>query len=865
MNSWLNRTDRNFAENLEFGIKIILSPEFPTVAKYQSILEYFCRQLPKYRKHLLKSDIDFDSNWDVVNQFLGILFPQNAVSTDVQEDVLDLICDQATKTIETPKEGICHSFIVILKHNCYKKIFKFDLEKYGTFMGTFIDYLGKYIERTGKIPENIIKTTIEDVSHYVRGAAINTGFRQIFFDKMLLPFTMLVEILEQKTSSSCREELLKFLQQLCFMEENLDKYTRLFNGEEAEEGLIIVFDPKNRSKRIWLMITEAFLKSYKTVNANFVEFLFEQVCNPACEVFPVSDCLKFIEQMFKLFKKYDIILKKPEVVDEFDLISYLREKLEEICSEHYETSTKEILELVVTCVAYNPIIMERRLFSVLANCMFVSKSSLEVNQKYEEFVKAIIRMTYDLRRGEFFVVYLTKAVREKLESYKISKKLKRKANVNDSNGMRKKLKDANGSFSQSDMNSTLDESSTLDVKETPEILSKFKDIQYAWPYDATEQEFSHLISLLTSKQALTTWRLLSEFLNDELDSFTETTENKLFLIDLLSTLLCQFIANNQLTDHAHLYWDLINERCTYLRSVLTKFGKAILHMEHNRRLINAFLSICYEFSNFETLIWYYSPDSIVTEKDLVKEYPELPVLDLKQQSHTLHDYLTVEEWKLIEQRIKNFGKFECRSNINLVNLQKVHAALLFDDRKMLKKDWNHLVEMVLEDEEQIKMLIKDNSVNQWFVQHLNRSQMIKVANIIVNSSEDERSNLVSKAFMEVPEKIDLLCLVAISKMCSIANSILKNIDLEQILEKNVEYVGSNVASILMDAPAKNTIESEELKKCLELIKQLPIGFISIECRSIIFSLLLGTVINIGSDVDLAVILNEVMTSKIFLH
>lgn len=445
-------------------------------------------------------------------------------------------------------------------------------------------------------------------------------------------------------------------------------------------------------------------------------------------------------------------------------------------------------------------------------------------------------MTNDLRRGEYFVVYLIKAVREKLEAYEIPKKTKRKA-FTDGQSNVKRLKSNTGETSK--IFSTLDETTEI------ESLLKFKEISYAWPYNATEQEFSHLISLLTSRQMMTAWRLLCEFLKEELSSLDSASENKLFIVDLISCLLCQFLSNNQLAEQAHLYWDVIVERCTVMKDLLKTFGKSLLHMQHNRRLINAFLSISYEFSSFESLLWYYCPDSIATDKTLIEQYPDLPEMDLKKQSKLLFDYLDHDEWKLIEQRIKNFGKFECCYNIGLIHLQKVHAALLFEGHKGFKRNWTNLVDLVMSDDKMITALLQDDAVSRWFVQHLDKKQMRKVAEILAAMTETQIVSFMQKEFMEVSEMANVVSLMMFKEICEANNSVFEGFNFKEVLELNVDYVTSAISETLLKVDKKHEVQHDT--KNIEILCHLPLGNISKECKTILFGLLLGLMTDLGKN------------------
>lgn len=373
LQTWLHHHYKSFPESLIFAMKILQSPEFPISAKYETVFEYFCEKLPEYRKTLIKSEQNFDQHWKIVNQFLSMPFATTAISVRIQELVIERICTEAIKTKKCPSTEVFESFVKIIEHGCYKKFFKGNLVRYGSFIATMFDYASCH-SMLEKLDKKTVQKIIDDLGQYVKGARINTEFRQIFYSTILRPFTTYVSAQEgqRHETTSFRHDLLHFMQQLYFIEENLELYTKMINGEEIAD-LVNIFETKDASKETFLIIIESFFKAYKTVNASFLEYLFERLYNPSLEVLSVEDCLDSTISVLKLLKKYDIKIRKQEIVDEVDMIEYLREKIENLCTEFHQTWTSQVLELVVTTVSYNPLIMERRSFSVLVNCMFVSK------------------------------------------------------------------------------------------------------------------------------------------------------------------------------------------------------------------------------------------------------------------------------------------------------------------------------------------------------------------------------------------------------------------------------------------------------------------------------------------------------------
>lgn len=394
-------------------------------------------------------------------------------------------------------------------------------------------------------------------------------------------------------------------------------------------------------------------------------------------------------------------------------------------------------------------------------------------------------MTSGLRGGEVFATYLIKSVRDKLEDYEIPKKRKRQK---------------------------LENGAALEV-------SDFKDLQSAWPYLATESEFAKLITLLTSKQATYTWRLMSEFLNDELADFDASNENKIFLIDLLSALLCQFLANTQLAEHSHLYWDVIDARCKYMRELLALFGRTILGVEHNRRLMNAFLSLCHEFAGFEAVLWYYCPDSVVTDASHMQNYPDATFMDLKVKSRSLLSYLTADEWQLIEQRVKNFGKFDCAKNLTWLNFDKLRTLLVCNDQKAFRKQFPALSESLKDDQLLVKILA-DGTVNEWVVAHLEASQLQEVVSKVMRQ---DREVLINENLLQNAAFVEAVVQSAF----------------QQIFKDSFDFSADDLSNQILKFIASPTLKLKN-DEYFQLIKRLPLGFLNAEVKVKLFGLLLAS-------------------------
>lgn len=215
-----------------------------------------------------------------------------------------------------------------------------------------------------------------------------------------------------------------------------------------------------------------------------------------------------------------------------------------------------------------------------------------------------------------------------------------------------------------------------------------------------------------SKPSLVVWKTLIYTMMEHIETLqtfikqsTELNENSLFLIDFNASLLCQYFFGTSLIEQADKFTNEINENRTLTSNLLKTFGQTNLNLEHNKRIMNAFLEISYYSGYFDLILWYYSPDSLKIDHS-------------QFSTKSINNYLTAEEWILIEQRVVNFGKKECKINMNRIFLQQTKTKLIFQQPDLLHEDKNNqlniknfLLTNTMDDTEQIKSYFLDPTNN----------------------------------------------------------------------------------------------------------------------------------------------------------
>lgn len=143
-------------------------------------------------------------------------------------------------------------------------------------------------------------------------------------------------------------------------------------------------------------------------------------------------------------------------------------------------------------------------------------------------------------------------------------------------------------------------------------------------------------------------------------------------MEMLSALFCCFLSSVRVAEHtvSSAVQEKFLKAMEELKVNLRRFGKALLHKEHvshrhklahifefgfqNHALMRAYLNVCYMWGEVCIMAAYYSPDmSSLVGKTEDYDYSPCNLV-------YLHDYLSGDQWSMIEQRITNFGEIPCK-------------------------------------------------------------------------------------------------------------------------------------------------------------------------------------------------------------
>lgn len=370
----------------------------------------------------------------------------------------------------------------------------------------------------------------------------------------------------------------------------------------------------------------------------------------------------------------------------------------------------------------------------------------------------------------------------------------------------------------------------------------WKDIAFAWP-PPIAAIFSNFVSTMVTKPSLVVWKTLIYSLNDYLDLLNkeDTTsgggggddENTLFMIEFTSALLCQYFLSNRLAEQSEHAWQVMQINRDFTNKMLTTFGATILSREHNVRTMNAFLNVCWNAGNFNLVCWYYCPDSIVETIDRC-------ALVEKQRN-----YLTKNQWTLIEQRITNFGRTECVAALNRLHIQGLKANLLFSIGTPTEKSL-HLSQHLLTPTTNLVQLtnilrMPDAAL---FVDNLSDEDLTRVCELLLEADDAKELSL---GVAHNQKFVETLYLTLLKRMCehfgSTKRSIFGKIDFDLImhmeesdLEKIAECLVLAFQRFLSDDKKIRKFNKLPLREAMNFMLSLPVQFIVCERKDIILLL-----------------------------
>lgn len=523
---------------------------------------------------------------------------------------------------------------------------------------------------------------------------------RIYFSESYVPFVELIIVLKSKGLNFTGEffsiinEMFFPADQATTLQDFLKASASSISTADEHSAFVTMFTSPSYALALWL---QAVLKTFRLDNITQIalhEFLFAHVfVVSAIEDDDAAPAQHSVPTMLALVTHYLNLLKLHEcrmsvtIHGKRSVTQFFAQQIEALFALHHAAHLSEMLALLCAVLRLDGNMLEKTILSMAAQCMLLPKPDALAERRFEQFLCATIDTFRRLNRAPNFVSHVLRHLGEQLAEKKLSSRLKRKSLATNGTPAKKCKQNGEGDAAQNGDDESEDEeptaidyfallqsefshnAETAVVSSDVAVAADWPDIAFAWP-PVVAGAFVQFVGSLVSRPSFVLWKTILFTLTDYVVLIKEgnTDSSSLFLIDIASAILCQYFAGARLAEHSDQQWEQIDANRKLTHALLHEFGKAILHKEHNNRTMNAFLKCCLQVADFELVCFYYWPDTLRAD------------FDRHTGGASIHAYLQEplpQQWTLVQQRVTNFGRDECRANLNRLQLQRVYAAALF--------------------------------------------------------------------------------------------------------------------------------------------------------------------------------------------
>lgn len=864
MRKWLNRTNLTFVENLDFGLKVWNSIEFVLLTKQEIIFDEFCNNLTRLRTEIEQKEPESTyatEAWAKINELLSLRYAAGTVSIAVKGKLIKALTDEAHNSADQSQCSplILDALLTTLQNTSMQNFYKSNVEEFTKFIGTILSYLTALLQ-AHKVAADQSKGHVAQIVAAIRTFIKQTPFLDAFkaaFARNVLDTFCELSIVAPSQDADHRKELLSLVQELYFDGAHVKELKQFLAGTGSSSNAAAHAEYRmlcDKPMHVFLSVCEVILLSFRNdsdVREAFLRYLFEANGKLAVVADSAPEQLSAITILLLLLKKHAVSLNFE--VDSSRAVAYLGKHIEHIVSTYYTSHPHQVLGLLCATIKLDPLILEFSACQIGVKFMLFAKSEQAVWQKYEEFMHLLIDMYRKWNRGEKFVAQLLKNIQETLALTKLSKKLKRTfvESHTESPTVAKKRRSGSGEaiaahsfvepapagqlyLTQLEQAIGHDQDGTAMPAHTSDRSScneTWTNIAFAFT-PAISDAYVRFISGLVSKPSLVVWKTLLFALKEHVQQLNKSSENSIFIVEITSALLSQYFVGSRLVEQADRSWDAIDANRTATRELLADFGHAILNQEHCTRTMNAFLRLCHCVSSFDLMLWYYRPDSMHADTG------DAAALDVAKCAQNIFDYLSDKEWALIEERINNFGKNECKINMHKVHLQRLKAIQLLDaDAQAVNVD-KYIQARLFNYPEQVIAILSDPTLAEWLLENLSDEQKQSVCELLLQSPEGVETLSALKR-VDCRKFVEIL-IVSVYKRIFVVLSTGKHS--EHLAEVNFAKifagkgsVGRTIGELIARqqqktgkmADKKHVQQHEdEIREWLQLIRSLPVGFCS---------------------------------------
>ncbi|XP_055376248.1 uncharacterized protein LOC129608632 [Condylostylus longicornis] len=787
---WLNRENHTVLENLNFGIKAIRSVDFVLSSKYNTVLEWISSK----SSEILTESVSEKEEFGTLTKLLELKYPISLITHAACSQFLDKVLCFA----QNPKKKFkTRKFVEILfsisKHEIFQNIDENRYEKFCLLQKCILHRYEQYLiinkENFAFLHEReFFNKIILNIKEYIKG--IPQGSIDKFGAQfMTVTLKKLIELMiSVKEKLPCFDDIVeiekvlftKYEKRILKFSSHLPIHAHFVNMECA----LINFRGHN-------IFYKKFIKSSFDFAQRFTNSKLK---------------LQIIIVVLKLLRKHEVNLKfemPPE-----GPVKYMENQIQNIVKVYVNQNIKEVMWLLTCTIELNPLILEYSIFELAAKIITSPKTNLQEQQMYDYFMKILFEMFRKLNRPEKYVANLLKALEEHLKQNHILKQ-KRK-NLESEESPRKKPKLNLSDFASDDefYFNIIIKSLEVTYQNSTEIYmnhhESFKEIAFAWN-TITGREFAKFISSLVSKPSLIIWKTALYNLENVIKNISdhcfksEPNETILFSLDFSSALLSQYFTGSKIIEHYDIYSFEIENNIKLTKKILKNFGNFLLNIEHNNRIVNSFLQIVKTFGMFFFITYYYPSQNENKEINLTK---------------TGYDFLSNDEWILIEQRIANFGDSNAKHNSNILLLQKLKGKILLQNNITSKFNIKSILPSNFQDPNQIiKLFIDENNI--WMTRYMSESEKNLICNIIFQDDfENDVIYEFSKILMQNYDCFKIIittCYEKLGKIIESKKSVLHSIDFNKYkslpLADKVKLICQKIQN-----NQKGTIKNVEISK-----------------------------------------------------
>ncbi|RZC42407.1 uncharacterized protein BDFB_000322, partial [Asbolus verrucosus] len=356
--------------------------------------------------------------------------------------------------------------------------------------------------------------------------------------------------------------------------------------------------------------------------------------------------------------------------------------------------------------------------------------------------------------------------------------------------------------------------------------------------------FTNCIINLASWQVINLFKTLLYHLSKSVEELPELKgENgKLVYIEILSTLTCWVLLSVRMAEHtvATSTVEKFVGGLEELRTILGKFGVALLHKEHNHILMRGFLNLCYYWAEIYITLEYYSISNNVKMKRTTDS--NLSSCNLTY----LHSYLSDKEWCLISERITNFGGKPCKEIMQKLVIQKLRAILIFENNVSEDVTGPIIRSLSTNIHTNSTKIFTDRFIVNNVLDKLPSSVIMNLSETVVKDLFDGGVDMMQDSPVYDSQVITngVLCKrkhdeATVKKAC--CSKIISILPTEIFLNSNVEEFFEKATKILVfegDGQAMDLkVHNDKIEKYLEILRKLPIIFCAESSQKLLLLLL----------------------------